>query len=551
MAFGIGIDTGGTFTDAVIINLDDKKPVVWDKTPTTHYDLGVCINRIILKLLEKSGILPQDIKVISISTTLATNAVIEGKGAKVGLFMIGLTSFVDLPVVDTIYIQGGHKWTGEEENPLNLEGLSVAIEEIKDKAEGYAVVSNMSFVNPTHELVTAEAIRLFDPKPVALSHQLTTRAGLKERAATVVFNARLTPIMANFMEKILLQLNNLGINAQINVIKGNGKPMSIDEALIRPVDTVSSGPAASAIYGGAFLKSANIQNAIVVDIGGTTTDISAIIDGNPMLNETGSLINKWRTHTSALETFTIGIGGDSYVRLYNKIITIGPNRVKPLSMVKWQGFSEFLRLNNLTECYILNIENELQNSPHYKDNDENEILYQFLTKNKYFTKESLFNLLNIDKISIEKIFNRLLSNQIIALCAFTPTDALHFLDKINIGNKENSVSGVNNLAKKSDLDSQMLCNDILSNVKEIIIAGIIEYLIKLQQNDFPANLISGLEKNKYLDINFSLKFPIVGLGAASPYLLDGVDKILGAKIIFPEFYEIGNALGAALAGMEG
>jgi len=550
MAFGIGIDTGGTFTDAVVINLDDKKPVAWDKTPTTHYDLGVCINLIILKILEKSGISPEYIKNISISTTLATNAVVEGKGAKVGLFMIGLTSFLNLPVVDTIYIQGGHKWTGEEENPLNLEGLSVAIEEIKDKAEGYAVVSNMSFVNPTHELVTAEAIRLLDPKPVVLSHQLTTRAGLKERAATVVFNARLTPIMANFLEKISLQLNNLGINANISVIKGNGKPMNIDEALMRPVDTVSSGPAASAIYGGEFLKSSNIKNAIVVDIGGTTTDISVIIDGSPMLNETGSLINKWRTHTSALETFTIGVGGDSYVRLYNKIITIGPNRVKPLSQVKWQGFSEFLKKFNISECYTLNTEQGFNGLVDNTDNNWN-VFSNFVDANQYFTKEQLYNSLNIEKIAIERIFNRLMANQIISLCAFTPTDALHFLDKINLGNRENSVTGLINLSKKSELDPTTLCNEILLNVKEMITAGIIEYLIKLQLNEFPANLISGLKKNKYLDINFILKFQIVGLGAASPYLLDDVDKILGAKIIFPEFYEIGNALGAALAGMDG
>ncbi len=120
---------------------------------------------------------------------------VEDKGARVGLFIIGFAKPFDLPVFSVKHIEGGRDHMGKEEKPLDVEALLDGVIDFKEQVEAYAVSSAMSIVNPAHELVAAKAIGLTDPKPVFCSHQISDRAGVRERAAAAVLNASLMPVI--------------------------------------------------------------------------------------------------------------------------------------------------------------------------------------------------------------------------------------------------------------------------------------------------------------------------------------------------------------------
>ena len=220
-AYAIGIDTGGTYTDAVLLDVATRRVVAWNKERTTPHDLSLGVHRALTGLLAGS-VRPADIRGLSVSTTLATNAVVENRGARVALFVLGTVRHFKLPVVATIFFKGGHTITGEEEEPLDLEGLVDTLPTLAPEVDSYAVCGAMSIKNPTHELVARQAISLLDPKPVFCSHQVSTHPGMLERSATACLHARLMPLMTDFLASIQRSMLAAGLDCPVTIICGNG-----------------------------------------------------------------------------------------------------------------------------------------------------------------------------------------------------------------------------------------------------------------------------------------------------------------------------------------
>ncbi len=330
--YGIGIDTGGTYTDGVLIDLADHCVLATAKTPTTHYELSRGISRCLADILVASKVKPHDVELVAVSTTLATNAVVENKGDNVGLIVAGFAKHFSLPVVTTLYIDGGHNIQGEEEDPLDMEALIQAVSDLKGNVDAYVVCAAMSIKNPAHEMVMAKAISMIDPQPVFMSHEVSQRPGVKERAATAVLNARLRPVMEDFLVGMQDSLVALGLAHNVMIVRGDATPMNIVDTPRQAASTVASGPAATAWYGLTF---APADDAVIVDVGGTTTDITMISARQPRLSEEGSLIGEWQTHVDSVKMSTVGAGGDSHAVLDARgTLTVGPDRVVPLAMAE-------------------------------------------------------------------------------------------------------------------------------------------------------------------------------------------------------------------------
>ena len=267
---------------------------------------------------------------MSLSTTLATNSVVEGKGADVGVFLLGQKTVGNIPSDYCFHIAGGHDSAGLPLKDLDLAAAEKYIEECKDKVSAFAVSGFMSVRNPEHEQALKEFIIKKYGFPVICGHELTSTLGAHERAVTATLNGRLIPVIKELIEAVKLTLSETGINAPLMLVRGDGSLVMADTALDRPIETMLSGPAAS-IIGARYLS--KLQDAIVADMGGTTTDTAVIRNGLPLVSNDGAMVGGFLTRVKAVDIHTIGLGGDSFVQLSAKDgVKLGPMRVLPISV---------------------------------------------------------------------------------------------------------------------------------------------------------------------------------------------------------------------------
>jgi len=327
---GIGIDTGGTFTDAVAIDLASGALLAKAKAPTTHEDLTRGVRDALLSL---DDALFGDVEVVALSTTLATNAVVEGKGARVGL-LIGVPDPATfdlppgLPVADVAVLAAAHGPDGGLRTALDIDAARDALSRILPRVEAVAVSTYFSVANLEHEAAIERMVAERSDAPVVCGHQLSQRIGMVERAVTAALNARLLPLVRDLLDAVRATLDSLGITAPLMVVKGDGSLTTERVARERPVETVLSGPAASVV---GACRLSGLSNALVADMGGTTTDIAFVNGGMPEVNPEGALVGYWRTRVQALDVRTVGLGGDSRIHLAEDgRIAVGPARVIPL-----------------------------------------------------------------------------------------------------------------------------------------------------------------------------------------------------------------------------
>ena len=536
--FGIGIDTGGTFTDVVLVELDSNRVMASAKKPTTHHNLSIGISAGLEKILAAGDIKTAAIEKIAVSTTLATNAVVEGKGAKVGLLVVGgVKSFV-LPIALIRYLHGGHNHLGEEEHPLDMEDLVDHITDFKDHVQAYAVSAAMSIKNPTHELVVEKAINLIDPgKPVFCSHRISNRPGVRERAATAVLNARLMPVMVDFFAGMRVSLGKLDLTDRVEIIRGDATPMQMEEAVKNAAATFASGPAATAFFGASCSSE---QDALIVDVGGTTTDITMIRQGKPTIDQDGSVIGEWQTHVDAVEMFTSGIGGDSHVVLSrNGRLNVGPGRVVPLALAENTPSPDWLGPDLKAQCVSLlpGLDKKII---------ESDPVLKFIADNGPSTPAAIKESLGMGEISLLKQIDDFARTQTVMGAGFTPTDALHVLDRLQIGDPEPARRGAAILARTLDISPEEFCQRVINATEEKIVDAILDYILKIEAGKGLEGVFPDYRHNKVVGISFTLKIPLIGIGAAARCLLPGVAEKLRTEAIFPDYYEVGNALGALL-----
>lgn len=554
----LGIDTGGTFTDGVIFDLDQKEILAKTKVSTTRHNLYLAIEQCLDNLLEEAGkINLGSIKMVSLSTTLATNAIVEEQGAEVGLIMIGHEPHEDLPTPHFASIAGGCNIKGKITVPVDLKAAEEATLKLKDKVDAFAVSGYLSVRNPAQEIAVQELIQDLTGYPVVAAHQLTTTLGLKERTVTAVLNARLMPLITDLMNSVKTSIRARGIEAPLMVVRGDGSLISENVAEERPIETLLSGPAASIV---GALALTGVEDGIVIDVGGTTTDVAVLKDGRPSLNDEGARVGGWMTRVKAAEITTIGLGGDSLIEVdLEGKLSIGPQRVFPLSWVAsvYPHLTEELKAISETS-YTLSFNQPgvvltyVKDPLHIKLSETETELLKLIREQPhtlYFIAKMLKK--EIDLLS----WQRLVSVGSIHRASLTPTDILHAYGELSLWSQEAAKLGVKMLAKRHRSDSSAFIDTVLEEIYFMLSALIADRLADVQ--DSGVSLLSEKnslyllrqmlekeeQKNKLIEFSLKVNTPVVAVGAPVAAYFPAVARKLNATLHLPESAEVANAVG--------
>jgi len=336
MVLRIGIDVGGTHTDAVI--LDEGNNLIGAVKTRTTPDVTSGIVEALNKVLETSGVDPEEIRAAMLGTTHCTNAIVQRRDlARTALIRVGrpgaeaIEPLVEWPaelreaIGDIRYlVHGGHEYTGEEIVPLDEGEVRGVAKELRERrVESVAVCSIFSPVNADHEERVAEILReeLGPDIPITLSHEIGS-IGLLERENSAALNAAVVKVAGRAIDAFERAMVDAGIEgAAMYLSQNDGTLMSADYARRYPIFTVASGPTNS-IRGAAFLT--EIKDGIVVDIGGTTTLVGALVKGFPRESAIAVEIGGVRTNFRMPDLIAIGCGGGTLVKRRDGEIEIGP-----------------------------------------------------------------------------------------------------------------------------------------------------------------------------------------------------------------------------------
>lgn len=321
----VGIDVGGTFTDGVV--LADGEVVRWCKRRTDTGRLQETIEAVIDELLPQGS--GREVERIVLSTTLITNLLATGQLEKAALVVIpgsGLNPY-ELRLADNYYVlQGGIDFRGREITPINRSEVRETARKIKQAGiRKVAVVGKFSQRNPSQEEQVASIIHNEYPDlDILMGHRVSGELNFPRRAVTTYYTLITREHWSRFADEIEKVIRARQITAPIEIMKADGGTMSLDASRQMPCQTAFSGPAASTM--GAFALTMDDKTSVVVDIGGTTTDLSFILQGEPLHASKGAKLGGRYTHVKALAVRSVALGGDSVIRIQDGRITIGPDR---------------------------------------------------------------------------------------------------------------------------------------------------------------------------------------------------------------------------------
>jgi N-methylhydantoinase A/oxoprolinase/acetone carboxylase beta subunit len=564
----LGFDTGGTYTDAVLF-CEERGVVAKAKALTTRHDLSVGISQAADRVMDTAGISPPAIRLVSMSTTLATNALVEGQGGRVGLVMIGFSqSDLDrdglkaaLGSDPVIFLPGGHDVHGNETR-LDMAALDTALPELAETVSAFAVCGYFSTRNPAHEMAVSERIRATADLPVTRSHELTSRLGGPRRALTTLLNARLIPMIDRLVAATEHFLEVRGIDAPLMVVRGDGALVSSGFARQRPIETILSGPAAS-LVGARHLS--GLDDALVADIGGTTTDIAILENGAPRIDPEGATVGGLRTMVEAVAMRTYGLGGDSEVSLaddgLNPQIALGPRRLVSLSLAAslhgdavTHELERQLRAPNPGRldgkfAMLTGVPDRLAAGL----TGAEARLYATLTA----TPQPLDRLLS--STSQMATLQSLVARGLAQLSGFTPSDAAHVVGKQDNWDSRAARLGAELFARRRDGRGQPVAAGaeemslrVLSAVTRRSGERMLETVLSEDGHDGAA-LVSGPLVQSALDgragiarFAVSLDRKIIGLGASARLHYAGLPALLGQDCIVPEDADVANAIGAVV-----
>jgi len=323
----IGIDVGGTTTDAVLI--DGRRVVSEAAVATAPHNLAGSVLRALDCILE--SIRPTQVQRIVLSTTVITNLLAENKAEPVGLILLpgpgANPSDYGLPPAHIVH--GAVDYRGREIAPLDEAGVRAAGAALR--AEGLsrvAVVGKFCQRNPQHER-SAKAL-LLEESPDAVvecGHMVSARLNFPRRVATTLLTLATRDHYGEYAREMSRALRERGLCAPIFVLKADGGTLPLDYSLRTPVETIFSGPAASTM--GAVALAPPGESFVMLDVGGTTTDLALVLDGQPLLASKGARVHDLLTHVRSFAVKSVPVGGDSAVRAHEGVLTVGPDRMGP------------------------------------------------------------------------------------------------------------------------------------------------------------------------------------------------------------------------------
>ncbi|NTF89246.1 hydantoinase/oxoprolinase family protein [Agrobacterium rhizogenes] len=566
--FLLGIDTGGTYTDAVLFHETDGI-VAKAKSLTTRHDLAVGIAGAVDTVIAKAGVPVSAIGLVSLSTTLATNALVEGQGGRAGLVMIGFgpddlkrDGLAEALGSDPVlFLPGGHNVHGNE-SPLDLTALEEALPELSKNVSSFAIAGYFAVRNPAHEIRVRDAIRELSHLPVTCSHELSSKLGGPRRALTTLLNARLVSMIDRLVGACEGFLVERGISAPMMVVRGDGALISAAEAKLRPIETILSGPAAS-LVGARYLT--GLDNAVVSDIGGTTTDVAVMEAGRPRLDADGAVVGGYRTMVEAVAMRTYGLGGDSEVKINDRGLVagfeLGPRRLLPLSLVA----------HTHSETIIAVLEQQLR-APHLGRNAGRFAVRtgvpDHLASGLTPLEQALFDKIGATPLALDQLLtstsqkatlDRLVARGLVHLSGLTPSDAMHVLGRQSQWNGEAARLGLALAMRMKDGSGR----PIAASVEELA-QKIVDRLTRQSADVILAAClaedgVADLDPARSISIDRALRRapgiarfaialdrPLVGLGASAPVYYPAIAAMLASESAIPADSDVANAIGAVV-----
>ena len=568
----LGIDTGGTYTDAVVIDTDDVRVLAKAKALTTKENLA----RGIVGAMDG---LPREVLMmaehVALSTTLATNACVEGKGGRAKLIIVGTTDEIlhrvdafqkfGIPYEDVMTTEFVGSYDGSDVTIPDWDALYDRNPQFFEEAESFGIASLYALNNGAIvEHDGAEYLRRRFGKFVVEATTVAVEPNVIGRGATALLNARLIPVIGEFLDAIDDALAERGLSVPVSVVRSDGSLMSEELARIRPVETILSGPAAS-VTGAQMLV--GDSESLIVDVGGTTSDISIVHGGRPNRTD-GILIGGWKTQVAGVSIDTIALGGDTVVRYTkNSRLELGTRKATPLCIAaaRWprvkNSLARYFRevpVDFYSRYELLYLMRDPKDLSRFREPDRR--LIELLREGPL----SLYD----DRSAITGLKLQQLEDQgIVMRCGFTPTDAMHLRGDFDEFDVEASRLGAQCLLKSyrgkdAALDDGEIAK-LADEVYELAEFRLFEQALgALSQDAFWPSASAGLDTQMHglaqcvwerrheeashaFDVCFSGSSSFVGIGAPTHVFLGEAANALNLKPVIPEHAEVANAIGAA------
>jgi N-methylhydantoinase A/oxoprolinase/acetone carboxylase beta subunit len=574
MAYLLGVDTGGTYTDAVVLDDAAQQIVGAAKALTSRPDLAIGVGQAMQAALADAGIRADQIAMLSLSTTLATNALVEGQGGRIALVFIGFApgelqraGLADALRGDpVIALVGGHSHAGAEIAPLDTAALQAALAGLDAGITGFAVAASFATRNPAHEVAARDMIRAATGLPVTCSHELSSALGGPKRALTAVLNARLIGMIDGLITACETRAAEIGITARLMVVRGDGALVSAAMAREKPIETILSGPAAS-IAGASWLTGAT--DALVSDIGGTTTDICLLRDGRPMIDPKGAQVGPYRTMVEAVAMRTTGLGGDSEVHVTAGLsagLQLGPRRLMPVALLA-QQHPDLVHgaLDRALAAGVPAADGGQFVLPLWQD------LPQGLDAREAAIAQRLaqgpMRLGDVVRTRMESpALARMVARGQVMLAGVTPSDAAHVLGLQDGWDRDAASKALTLFARRRNGAGQQIAPDA-PNLAQMIVDRLTAQTVDcLLQTAFaedsrdwpdPASLPAhpltqaGLDRHRgLLRVDLALALPVIGLGASARTYYGAAGERLGTQMLLPAHGGVANAIGAVVGQVQ-
>ncbi len=570
MAYFLGVDTGGTYTDAVIVDEAATRVIGSAKSLTTRGDLALGIGRAVDAALAEAGVAPSQVALVSLSTTLATNALVEGQGGRVALVFIGFDDddldrggLVEALKGDpVIRLAGGHTHAGTEFAALDLAALESQVAALGDQVMGFAVAARFATRNPAHEVAARDIIRRVTGRPVTCSHELSAQLNGPKRALTAVLNARLIGMIDRLVAACERHLAQVGIDAPLMVVRGDGALISAAMVRERPIETILSGPAAS-IVGARWLTGE--KDALVSDIGGTTTDVALLRDGLPEIDPQGARVGGFRTMVEAVAMRTTGLGGDSEVHLVTEGLDgglrLGPRRLVPVSLLaSTHGAMVHAALDRWLSTETAG-ETDGRFAIPMGGNagglGPREVAVLSRLTEPMPVAQALTSRLEAAAL------DRLVARGLVMLSGVTPSDASHVLGRLSVWDGSAAEKAVRLLGRRRNGRGERFASDpavFAQAIVDQLTQQTVDCLLEAAFDEDPAFAgeasevlarhrltVAGLRGHRgVVQITARLGVPVIGLGASAPSYYGAVGERLGCRMILPDHAGVANAIGAVV-----
>ena len=570
----LGIDTGGTFTDAVVVDTETMEVLASAKSLTTKDDLTRCIGKALDNLPGDALALVEH---AALSTTLATNACVEGKGGRAKLIIVGTTDEIlrrvdaqgkfGIPYNDVLAIDFVGSYDGKQVTIPDWEAHYAVKPSFFDEADSFGIASLYALNNgAVVEKSGAAFLREKFGKLVVEATTIAAEPNVIGRGATALLNARLVPVIEEFLNAIDAVFERRGLSIPISIVRSDGTLMSEELARMRPVETILSGPAAS-VTGAQALGGA--PESLIVDIGGTTSDISIVHGGRP--NRTDEIaIGGWKTQVAGVHIDTIALGGDTVVRYTkNSRLELGTRRVTPLCIAASRWPQVLDALGRYYRKAVLDLQSRYELLYLMKDPGD---LMRFTRPEQQLIEVlrdgpvSLFD----KRMDIMGLKTERLENEgIVMRCGMTATDAMHLRGDFGEFDTRASRLGAQCLLKmyrgadaaEDPAAIAALADEIYDLARfrlysQVVRAFAQDHYWPNGSFDLDGQMLSiakltWAERNAVEPAPFSVRFKsgatLVGVGAPTHVFLEEVAKAVDAPFVIPEHAGVANAVGAAVS----